>query len=551
MRKKILKRFVFLFLTIFLWSQHPFFLADNGCAQDEELVNLDYKNADLAAVLRSLAYSYDLNLVVGKDIKGEVTMTLKDVTLDEALEAILSVNGYGYVRKGKIIYVTPGPGLEGMDVATVAIQLNYLSAAEAARLLGKVISSKGDIQINEATNGLVVTDFPANIANVQGVLKEIDIPPLQVLIEAKIVDISSDDLQNLGVTYSADYTDVGLFNQDSSYDHQDEAAGTVTLPGPSTSLSGGQLKLTTLSLKNWEVSATIDALIQDNKAHLLASPSIATLNNKEARIIIGEKYPYKEKTQTTTGTTETTKFVDVGTTLRVTPQVSPDGMITMIVHPEVSSVSESLDAGPRITTREADATVRVRDGQTIVIGGLIKKQDDHTRSKIPFLGDIPIFEYVFSDRRSDLTQKELAVFITPRVIRDSEEIRRVKTVDKEEVYVNIEGVGERVLVARIFESAQNLEFNRGIESRRKEKEFRMADALELYMQIVSQFPVCEKADDALYRIGLLYYRYYKNLPKALEAFSKLVERYPESAYARRSSSYIQKIERRLAKRNQT
>ena len=512
-----------------------------------ELITLDYKDAELSSVLRSLSYSYGLNLVATKDIKGKVTVSLRGVTIDEALDAVLSVNGYAFTRKGNLIYVTPGPGLEGIDVVTVTIPLNYLTASEASELLQKVISSKGDIRVNEATNSLVITDFPSSIDKIKQVLKDIDIAPIQVLIEAKLVDITEKDYQNFGVTYTLDYKPAGdikgLFGRSTRY--QEELAGSQSMAGPSATLSGGQLKITTLTFKGLSGTVTIDALIQDNKAHLLASPSIATLSGKEARIIIGERYPYKEKTQTTTGTTETTKFVDIGTTLRVTPQVSPDGWITMNVHPEVSSLTSSLDAGPRIATREADATIRVKDGETIIIGGLIKRQDDKTKGRIPILGHIPILGWLFTKASSDITSTELVVFITPHIIRTPEEMKAIEPTRQKEVAVNIEGIGERVVVNQLWEEARNLEKDEGLVSRRKDKETRMAEALDRYKQIATQFPGNEKADDALYRAGFITYNYFADLELAKKFFSQLVEGYPDSPYIGKSKRMVKHINKKL------
>lgn len=513
-----------------------------------ELVTLDYKDAELSSVLRALSYSYNLNLVATKDIKGKVTVALRDVTVDEALNAVLKVNGYTFTRDGNLIYITPGPGLEGIGVVTVTIPLKYLTAAEASELLQKVISSKGDIRINEATNSLVVTDFPSSIDKLKAVLGDTDIAPIQVLIEAKLVDITEKDYQNFGVTYTLDYKPAGnikgLFGRSTTY--QEELAGGQTMAGPSSTLSGGQLKITTLTLKGLSGTVTIDALIQDNKAHLLASPSIATLSGKEARIIIGERYPYKEKTQTTTGTTETTKFVDIGTTLRVTPQVSPDGWITMNVHPEVSSLTSSLDAGPRIATREADATIRVRDGETIIIGGLIKRQDDRVKGRIPIIGHIPILGWLFTKASSDLTSTELVVFITPRIIRTPEEMKAIESTRQKEVVVNIEGTGERVVVNQLWQEARDLEKDEGLVSRRKDKETSMAEALDRYKQIAAQFPGNEKADDALFRAGLIAYDYFADLNLAKKAFSRLVEGYPESPYIGKSKRMVEHINKKLA-----
>jgi len=516
--------------------------------ESTELVTLDYKDAELSSVLRALSYSYGLNLVATKDIKGKVTVALRDITVDEALNAVLKVNGYTFTRKGNLIYITPGPGLEGIDVVTVAIPLKYLTASETSELLQKAISSKGDIRINEATNSLVITDFPASVEKVKTVLKDIDVAPVQVLIEAKLVDITEKDYQNFGVTYTLDYKPAGdikgLFDRKTGY--QEELAGSQTMAGPSSTLSGGQLKITTLTFKGLSGTVTLDALIQDQKAHLLASPSIATLSGKEARIIIGERYPYKEKTQTTTGTTETTKFVDIGTTLRVTPQVSPDGYITMYVHPEVSSLTSSLDAGPRIATREADATIRVRDGETIIIGGLIKRQDDRVKGRIPIIGHIPILGWFFTKASSDLTSTELVVFITPRIIRTPEEMKAIEATRQKEVVVNIEGTGERVVVNQAWEEARDLEMDEGLISRRKDKEMRMSEALDRYKQIAQQFPGNEKADDALFRAGLIAYDYFADLDLAKNLFSQLVELYPESHYVSKSKRMVEHINKKLS-----
>ncbi len=546
-KNKFVISFLVSFFIFFFWGL-GLFLLNGGYAQETdsaESVALDYKDASLSSVLRALSYSYDLNLVVTKDIKGKVTVSLKNVTIDEALEAILIVNGYAFTRRGNLIYITPGPGVEGIDLTTEPIRLSYLTADEAKRLLSKVISSKGDIQINEATNSLVVTDFPANIRKIEDLLEEIDVPPIQVLIEAKIIDIQSKAYENFGTTYTVTHapaaTNQSLFGRNVAMD--ESLVNTTTMAGPSSSLSGGQISITTI-MKGLTITATIDALIQQNKAHLLASPSIATLNGKEARIIIGERYPYKEKTQTTTGTTETTKFVDIGTTLRVTPQVSPDGWITMNIHPEVSSFYSALDAGPRITTREADTTVRVRDGQTIIIGGLIKKKDNRVKGGVPILKDIPILGWFFSKRSKDVEETELAVFITPHIIRTPEELAKKKDVVEEEVYLSLEGAGKLNLVAKLFEHARNLERSGSPESADKLKSHRKEEALNTYKQIVTQFPQAQNADFALYKMGLLYYHYFKEYKAANEVFVKLIVDYPDSRYRKRVHSYLKKAYKR-------
>jgi len=505
-----------------------------------EKVSLDYKDADIAAVLRSLSYTYGLNIVTSSEIKGKITILLKDVSLQEALDAILLVNGYTYTCKGNIFYISPGSA-EGAQLVSEPIILKYIKAADAQNLLRKVISTKGDIKVDEMGNMFIVTDYPANIVKLKELLKSVDTPPLQVLIEAKIVDITSKDLHNIGVTYQADYNPgKGIFGR--TTDAHEELKSTVTLPGPSSSLSGGQLKLDTLLLKNLNVTATLDALVQDQKANLLASPSIAVLNNREARIIIGEKVPYKERTQTTTGTTETTKFIDVGTTLRVVPSINTDGYITISIHPEVSSVSALLDAGPRITTREADTTVRIKEGETIIIGGLIKQEDNRTHSKLPFLGDIPVLGYAFGNRSKDQTQMELAVFITPKIMHSREELAALnKTHFDEEAFVNIMTAGSLNTQKLMFEAAENLSNNAGIESRRKDAWQRKYQAMNIYESIVNEFPDGPRAAEACYRATSLCYEL-GQFERARTLCVKTASDYPDSSYASLARKLYSSIE---------
>ncbi|MDD4879393.1 MAG: secretin N-terminal domain-containing protein, partial [Candidatus Omnitrophica bacterium] len=150
--------------------------------ESNPVISLDYKDADINAVLRSLAWSYGLNLVTGTDVKGKVTINLKNVTLNEALDAILTASGYVHMRRGNIIYISSG-ATEGIDMVSEPIFLKYLKAAEAQNLLRKVISQKGDIKVDEVSNMLIVTDFAANLEKIKKLVNTIDLPPQQVLIE--------------------------------------------------------------------------------------------------------------------------------------------------------------------------------------------------------------------------------------------------------------------------------------------------------------------------------------------------------------------------------
>lgn len=513
----------------------------------KQIITVEYKDADLGSVLRSLALTYKLNLLTGPDIKGKVTINLQEITVEKALDAILKANGLLYSMRDGVIYVTSGDA-SLVDVHTEVIQLKYLTATQAQNMSRKLLSAKGDMKINETANNMIITDYQENIDKIKALLDEVDTAPKQVLIEAKILDITSSDLRALGVTYNMDFapagTVKGLFDRSTNF--QEELDTTVSLAEESSSLSGGQIVLNTLTLKGVTMEATIDALIRDGKATLLASPSIAVINGQEARIVIGERFPYKERTQTTSGTTETTKFVDIGTSLKVNPQINDDGYITLSLHPEVSSLLSALDAGPRITTREADTTVRIKEGETLVIGGLIRQTDNRSVDKVPFLGDIPVLGHLFKRSERDVQQTELAVFITPRILFSREERERLgRKKEEDRGSTLIDTSAGLNIIDKLFEQSRNLEKDAGIESVRKEDDFRMAQALSQYQLIYNQFPDSERAPEAKHRIGLIEWRYNKDYKKAKNTFSTLVSDYPNSPWAEEAKRSYEQLDHEL------
>ncbi len=371
-------------------------------------ISLDYTDADLPVVLKSIAYSYDLNLVISSSIKGKVSAQLKDLTLDEALDAILSVNGYGFSRRDSVVYILPKTE---MDLVTESLPMSYMLAKQASDLVSKVLSTRGSIQVNELTNSLLVMDHLENLQKVKALLNEVDQPPLQVLIEARIIDISTKDIEKIGTAMTATYTPTNGGHLTS----MDVKTGSSTRDA-----DGGQIQFVP-RFSNLSADVKIDALIQKYNGRILASPSIATLSGQEASITIADRYPYKEQVLTgsdkITTSSSTTQFVDVGTKLRVTPMVSPDGWITMKVHPEVSSIIDiPIDSAPQVSTREADATIRVKDNETIVIGGLISKSSNNQRNGVPGLGSIPVLGWFFKRHANDERQSEMMVFITPHIM---------------------------------------------------------------------------------------------------------------------------------------
>jgi len=515
-------------------------------AQDKK-ISIDYNDANLISVLQAIGYSFNLNLVITKDVQGRVSAHLHNISIDEALNAILSVNGYRFVRKGGIIYV-----LRANDIETVVepFHLSFLTAKDAKQLLSKTISKQGDIQINEATNSLVVVDMPENIAKIKKILSQIDVAPIQVLIEAKIVDIETKEYENLGTTINSNFdtkgatgssllgttggtsgSSTGSSTSGSSSTATQNVAVATNLAGPSTNVSGDQISITP-AFKNFSLNVQLDDLIQQNKAHLLASPSIATLNGKEAKIVIGEHYPYLLTTQTTVGNIQTsTQFIDVGTTLTVTPMVSPDGWITMKVHPEISSVSEALAAGPRITTQEEDSTVRVRDNETIIIGGLINKIDNRTKSGIPFLRSIPVIGWLFSNRSSDKEDTELTVFITPHIVRASSMVKENPLFKQ----------GDKYTQDNIFKYIEGVKADIETSKPQGSDLFKYDEMIQAYQLIYRQFPDSPKADYCLYKIAQIYNTIFHKPEAAHEALIELLTNYPKSPYRHEAEEMLNAI----------
>lgn len=516
-------------------------------------ISLDYTDADLPEVLKSIAYSYDLNLVIADNIKGKVSAQLKNISLDEALDAILRVNGYGFSRRENIVYILQQSEL---DLETQYVPLSYLLAKTAKELISKGLSKRGDIQIQEATNSLIITDLSENVKKVMEMVKGIDQQPMQVLIEAKILDINSTDAQTIGTEVNATYSPTsgeltsGLLN-----------TGEATARGV-----GGALKLVPNFKYLTDTNVTISALVQQQKARVLAAPSIATLNGLEARIMIGDRIPYNDSSTAITpgagGTTTTSsiQYVDVGTSLKVTPLVSPDGWITMKIHPEVSKVTKySADGVPLIGTREADATIRVRDNETIIIGGLISNDDTSSEDGVPGLRSIPFLGWFFKKHVASKVKSELMVFITPHIIRSPIQGGEPVKIDAKpvvKVEMGSEAMPEGKVVPPVVVSKPEPKKEELSEPNNENKDMGLmlgllsyADSLEkdalkkdadniyiklelikTYKLILEQFPMSGKAELCLYRIASIYVKDFAKCDAAQDALLLLKKNFSGSLY---------------------
>jgi len=496
-----------------------------------KVVSLSFTNAKLKGVLSGLAKTYGLNIVADETVKGSVNITLRDVSLGDILKQILELNGYTYIWDGPILKVLD---MEE-ETSTELLPLRFIDAEVAVDFLSSSSSEDGILKADELQNSILVTDTLSNISKMRKVLEKIDLAPQQVLIQAQLLDITFTDLDNLGLSLSSVAFDVPLSLSSGGDRILEITAGALNMAGSSSDLTTDTVTAT-VAKGDESITLTLDALIRDSRVKVLASPTVATLNNVEAKIVIGEKFPIAETTQTTTGTLQTTRFVDVGVTLRVTPKINRAGYIQMQIHPEVSSVSSTIDAGPRITTREADTTLIVKAGETVLIAGLIQEEETMIKDRIPFFGHIPIFGLLFQSRSKDYIQKELVIAITPHLM-PVEPPHVVKGSNLEEVRVRNE-------VIQLWLEANDYEEVKSLQARETPEEIREYKAIDLYDSLAVRFPDHPFAPRALWKVGELSRARLQDYFRAEEAYRRLVTQYSDHRYARQAEKRLRGLQAR-------
>ncbi|MBM3250214.1 MAG: hypothetical protein FJZ09_05135 [Candidatus Omnitrophica bacterium] len=454
----------------------------------QQKISLDIKGMDIVDVLKMLSMRAGMNIVVGKNVTGRVTIFLKDVGIWDAFEIILLANDLAYETKAGIVNVMTqrdyeliyGERFQDKKQAKI-ISLKYAKAADLSRALNQIKTNIGRIVADEASNTVVLIDSPQAVADMEEFIKKTDMPletrvfslnyapadklspklqesvskgvgsvkvdertnkiaitdypdklnelskiisafdekGMQVLIDAQIVEIKPSDAFQMGVDW--DYwlkKNVRLISSIPASSPNKISVGTAVFNAltDQTPKQEGKYK------------GILDLLRTIGDTKILSSPRIMALNNQEAKILVGTKEAYITSTTSQgasgqTVTSQSVNFVDVGIKLYVTPTINPQGFITMKIKPEISSsetkkiLSEDQETEiPIVTTSEAETTVTIKDGVTIIIGGLRKDQRKKTVKKIPLLGDIPGIGFFFRNTSDELTKSELVILLTPHVM---------------------------------------------------------------------------------------------------------------------------------------
>lgn len=438
-------------------AESPAEASQDVTVTDYDTVSLNVQETDLAQVLQLLSIQGRRNIVPSPNVKGKVTANLYDVTFDEALEAILVQNGAGFRKKGNFIYVYTQDELRKIQqaerqVAYRVFRLNYITANDASTFVTPLLTSAGSIAISGQTapgfqptlsdggandsadvETMVVRDYPEVLDEVAKVIHQLDVRPRQVLVEATILKADVTENNAFGVDFSIlSNIAVDAFTNPLNAVN-DLIDGTVQ---PSDSVGGvtssvGNVENGTAGLKvgvvTNNVAAFIRALDSITDTTIVANPKLLVLNRMKADVLVGEKIGYLSTTATATATTQTVEFLDTGTQLTVRPFVSDDGYIRIEIKPQISSarirdVVPGTDTSaitiPDEITQELTTNVMVRDGQTIVLGGLFKEETTISRDQVPLLGDIPIAGEAFKGRGDTLSRSEVIFLITPHIVKD-------------------------------------------------------------------------------------------------------------------------------------
>ncbi len=410
----------------------------------QQEISLDFKDTLIDDVLMIMAKQADVDIIKSPKVIGTVTATLTDVPLAEALTSILEAHGYAYVTTDNIIRVVPKDEIFDIREKLVSrvFRITYANVKDVEQALKQFLSDRGAISSNPGTSNIIVTDTESKVKAINSFIEEIDRITPQILVEAQIYDVTSQDNLDLGVKWQAgtptsfgEPTTNQVFGNDFGTVGNiiggitDTAIGSAFNSGINQADTSGLLRLGVLN-DNIHVDAALFAAQDDVRAKLLANPRVLVLDNEQAEIKIVEEIPYQQLTQSTEGGSAvgTTEFRDVGVELRVTPHLTREGLIHLQLNPKFSTITGSVNIvsggdnipQPVVATRETLTTALIKDGQTVVIGGLKKQKKIQETSKIPLLGDLPLLGALFRFEGESTVNSELVVFITPHVVEKPE-----------------------------------------------------------------------------------------------------------------------------------
>jgi len=368
-------------------------------------IDLEFTQANLEDVLRVIGKAAEVNIVLDPILKGKkVDLYLKSTNIHEALELICSAYGLSSYPIGNILFFSTKEKIKEAAMQTKVFELKNINVEEAKSLIDKLVKV---INTSKETNSLVVMGSPEEIKKVEDILNTVDISQSQVLLEAKIIEINTDVVRDIGIDWS-DEVKAGF----------QEGKREFTLTDPAT-VVGSPFRIYRLARSALQFDATLKMLEEKGDAKVLSNPRVTTMNNKEAEIFIGDKVPYTITTVSGGVATTEVRFAEAGIRLKITPSIIEEDFTVIKIEPEVSYIYRwrgPEDQYPWVKTRQATAYVRIKNKQPFVLGGLLGKEDKKNLYKVPLLGDIPLLGNLFKYNKTSVANSELIITITPTII---------------------------------------------------------------------------------------------------------------------------------------
>ena len=410
----------------------------------EALITVNFQETDIRDVLRLISAHAYINIIADPEVIGAVTLQLKDVSWERALAIILDMHDWVSLREENIIRVTTAKKFKedmkarAEEMKTAALEtrtffFDFALASEMKESIKGALSERGKVGLNEPANALVVTDIPARLASLEKLIGELGAETVQITIEAKLVEVSLGDKEDLGI----DWNIVGGITRGAirpttfPFEADHSLGDFTTTPGAGFAtgenfpeMEAADFTFGVLSAEAFR--AMLHLLETQTDAQTLSAPNITTLSNREAKILTGVKRPIPTFTfDEERGEWEITgyEFLDIGIILTVTPRARPGGNIIMKVKPEVSETLREVPfpgglTVPELRTKEAETQVMVKDGETLVIGGLMETMEIDTSSQVPLLGDIPVLGRLFRKEGKEDRRTELLIFVTARLVQE-------------------------------------------------------------------------------------------------------------------------------------
>ncbi|MBF0430285.1 MAG: hypothetical protein HQK83_03330 [Fibrobacteria bacterium] len=411
-----------------------------------------FSNLDIRSAFKALAKSGNVDIVLSPTVSGKVSLSLSDKTWEQALRILcLMHNLHSSVETG-YVYVQTMAEVNSIakeeQLEREIIKLKHSKVKDLEEAVKGLLSSRGKISLLESSNALIVTDLRTRMDAIQKAINTLDVERFQVHIQAEIIEVNSNDLQEMGFNWgNVSNKGIGTINQSGNIGSaQIPTSNTGTASATSSSQSavtqltpskysefynvastGGKVANPSLSmafgLLKGRLMGVVEYLLSEGKGEVVAKPQITTMDNKEARIFIGENIPFLKQDESFNSIVE---YVSAGIELIVTPHITNENRIILDLQPQRSSAStDPISKSPRISTTEARTTVVVNDGQTVVIGGLTSKSQNEIESGIPLLKDIPLLGFLFRYTKKEVVKKDLIIFITPYIVRNDLEMSAI------------------------------------------------------------------------------------------------------------------------------